>query len=82
MAAPYGDWILSGLPMLTDRAFACLLIAALLLAGAAREIVSASRRSADAVARPGDDDRATGHHPVEPGTPLNGPTTSLVIQPP
>jgi hypothetical protein len=31
--------------MLTDRAFACLLIAALLLAGAAREIVGASRRA-------------------------------------
>lgn len=24
----------------------------------------------------------TGHHPSDPGTPLNGPTTALVIQPP
>jgi hypothetical protein len=48
MQVPYGDWTFSGPPMLTDRAFACLLIAALLLAGAAREIVSSSRRSADA----------------------------------
>ena len=36
--------------MPTDRAFACLLIAALLLCGAARQVVSAIRQQADASA--------------------------------
>jgi hypothetical protein len=41
----------SGFPMLTDRAFACLLIAALLLCGVARFAVGTVRHDSEVSAR-------------------------------